>query len=159
MNDDPVPVTDALDGLLRSLRGGAGRAEVGGVFGRWEEAVGQALAANVRPVRLEHGTLLVEVDDPAWATQVRYLADDITARLAEVTGVTVERIDVRVPPPPGDARPPPAGPTPGSRRSAALRHPLGRLNPIADTLATGPLDPDEGLPADGVNAPQATCPP
>lgn len=94
--DDPVPVTDALDGLLRSLRGGAGRAEVGGVFGRWEEAVGTALAANVRPVRLEHGALLVEVDDPAWATQVRYLADDLIARLAEVTGVAVDRIDVRV---------------------------------------------------------------
>ena len=44
----------------------------------------------------KHGTLLVEVDDPAWATQVRYLADDITARLAEVSGVTVERLDVRV---------------------------------------------------------------
>ena len=71
--DEPVPVTDALDGLLRSLRGGAGRAEVGGVFGRWEDAVGAASPANVRPVRLEQGTLLVEVDDPAWATQVRFL--------------------------------------------------------------------------------------
>jgi len=94
--DDPLPVTDALDGLLRSLRGGAGRAEVGGVFGRWEEVVGSALAANVRPVRLEHGTLLVEVDEPAWATQVRYLADDVIARLADVSGVTIERIEVRV---------------------------------------------------------------
>lgn len=96
MADDPVPVTDALDDLLRSLRGGAGRAEVGGVFGRWEEAVGPALAANVRPVRLEHGTLLVEVDDPAWATQVRFLHDDLRARLAEVTGVEVAQIEVRV---------------------------------------------------------------
>ena len=96
MSNDPVPVTEALDGLLRSLRGGAGRAAVGGVFGRWEEAVGQALAVNVRPVRFEQGTLLVEVDDPAWATQVRYLADGIIARLAEVSGVTVERLEVRV---------------------------------------------------------------
>ena len=94
--DDPVPFTDALDGLLRSLRGGAGRAEVGGVFGRWEDAVGAAVAANVRPVRLEQGTLLVEVDDPAWATQVRFLADDLRSRLREVTGVEVERLDVRV---------------------------------------------------------------
>ena len=94
--DDPVPFTDSLDGLLRSLRGGAGRAEVGGVFGRWEDAVGAAVAANVRPVRLEQGTLLVEVDDPAWATQVRFLADDLRSRLREVTGVEVERLDVRV---------------------------------------------------------------
>jgi predicted nucleic acid-binding Zn ribbon protein len=94
--DDPVPVTEALDGLLRSMRGGSGRAEVGGVFGRWDEAVGPAVAAHVRPVRLEHGTLLVEVDDPAWATQVRYLTTDLLDRLAKVTGVVVERVEVRV---------------------------------------------------------------
>lgn len=94
--DDPVPLTESLDGVLRSLRGGASRTEVGGVFGRWEEAVGAAVAANVRPVRLEHGTLLVEVQDPAWATEVRLLTDQLRARLLEVTGVTVERVDVRV---------------------------------------------------------------
>jgi predicted nucleic acid-binding Zn ribbon protein len=94
--DDPVAVTDALDGLLRGLRGGAGRSEVGGVFGRWEEAVGGPLAANVRPVRLEHGTLLLEVSDPAWATQVRFLTDDVRQRLRDVTGVAVDRIEVRV---------------------------------------------------------------
>ena len=95
-DDDPIPVTAALDGLLRSLRGGAGRAEVGGVFGRWEEAVGPAVAANVRPVRLEHGVLLVEVDDPAWATHVRFLADDLLARLKSLVGVQVDALEVRV---------------------------------------------------------------
>ncbi len=95
-DDEPVPVTAALDGLLRSLRGGAGRAEVGGVFGKWDEAVGPMLAANVRPVRLEHGTLLVEVDDPAWATQVRFLSDDIRRRLREAAGVDVSAVEVRV---------------------------------------------------------------
>ena len=75
MSDEPVPVTAALDGLLRSMRGGAGRAEVGGVFGRWDDAVGPMIAAHVRPVRLEHGVLLVEVSEPAWSTQVRFLAD------------------------------------------------------------------------------------
>ena len=85
-DDDPVPLTAALDGLLRSLRGGAGRAEIGGVFGRWDDAVGPVIAANVRPVRFEHGALLVEVDDPAWATQVRFLTDDIRRRLARGSG-------------------------------------------------------------------------
>jgi predicted nucleic acid-binding Zn ribbon protein len=96
VSDDPVPVADALDRMLRSMRGGAGRAEVGGVFGRWDEAVGPTVASNVRPVRLEQGTLLVEVEDPAWATQVRFLADEVRRRLLDVTGVAVERIEVRV---------------------------------------------------------------
>jgi predicted nucleic acid-binding Zn ribbon protein len=96
VSDDPVPVADALDRMLRSMRGGAGRAEVGGVFGRWDEAVGPTVASNVRPVRLEQGTLLVEVEDPAWATQVRFLADEVRRRLLDVTGVAVERIEVGV---------------------------------------------------------------
>ena len=97
MSDEPVAFTDSLDRLLRSMRGGAaGRADVGGVFGRWDDAVGPALAAHVRPVRLEDGVLLVEVDDPAWATQVRFLADDVCRRLLEVAGVRVERVEVRV---------------------------------------------------------------
>lgn len=94
--DDPVPISSALDDVLRALRPGAGRREVGGVFGRWEETVGPNVAANVRPVRLESGRLLVEVVDPAWATQVRFLADDLRARLAEVAGVEVQEVDVRV---------------------------------------------------------------
>ena len=69
------------------------------MFGRWEDAVGATIAANARPVRLEQGILLVEVDEPAWATQVRFLADDVCRRLAEVAGVAVERIEVRVGPP------------------------------------------------------------
>jgi predicted nucleic acid-binding Zn ribbon protein len=94
--DDPVPLTDALDDVVRSLRGGAGRAEVRGVFGQWDDAVGETIAAHVRPVRLDDGALLVEVDEPAWATQVRLLADDLRSRLHDVAGVTVTRIDVRV---------------------------------------------------------------
>lgn len=95
-DDELVPVTDSLDGLLRSLRGSPGRAELQGVFGRWEEAVGAAIAANVRPIRLERGTLLVEVEEPAWATQVRFLADDLRARLRDVTGVEIATLEVRV---------------------------------------------------------------
>ena len=50
----------------------------------------------MRPVRLEHGVLLVEVDEPAWATQVRFLADDIRRRLREEAGVEVTSLEVRV---------------------------------------------------------------
>ena len=101
--DDPVAITAALDRVVRGLRGGESRRAVGGVFGRWEEAVGPALAAHVRPVRLERGTLLVEVDDPAWATQLRFLADDVRARLRDAVGVSIERLEVRVAGPRGSA--------------------------------------------------------
>jgi len=92
---DPVPLGAHLDSLLRTLRGPA-RHALGGVFGGWERVVGPALAAHVRPVRLDHGTLTVEVDEPAWATQVSFLSDELRAKLNAEPGVVVERIDVRV---------------------------------------------------------------
>jgi len=38
----------------------------------------------------------VEVDEPGWATQLRYLEREILERLAAVGGSGVERIEVRV---------------------------------------------------------------
>jgi len=92
---EPVPITASLDGIMKSLRG-TDRVQIGGVFGKWPDAVGANVAAHVRPVRLDQGVLTVEADDPAWATQVKFLSGTITKRLAEVANVQVSRIDVRV---------------------------------------------------------------
>jgi predicted nucleic acid-binding Zn ribbon protein len=92
--DEPRPIGESLDDLMRSLRG-TGRRAIGGVFAGWDDAVGPVVAAHVRPVRLDGGVLTVEVGDPAWATQVRLLHDDLLARLTEATGVDLDRIEVR----------------------------------------------------------------
>jgi predicted nucleic acid-binding Zn ribbon protein len=95
MADDPIPISSSLDGVVRSLRGPSRKA-VGGLFGRWSEAVGEQVAAHVQPIKLDDAVLVVEVDDPAWATQVKFLTGTIVTRLSEVAGVHVERIEVRV---------------------------------------------------------------
>ena len=92
---EPVPISSSLDGVMRSLRGPTRRV-AGGLFGRWSEAVGEQVAQHVRPVKLDGGVLTVEVDDPAWATQVKFLSSMITERLQTVADVTVDRIEVRV---------------------------------------------------------------
>jgi predicted nucleic acid-binding Zn ribbon protein len=92
---DPVPISRSLDSIMKSLRG-TDRIQIGGVFGRWDEAVGPTVAAHVRPVRLDQGVLTVEADEPAWATQVKFLSSTIATRLAEVAGVDIEHIEVRV---------------------------------------------------------------
>jgi predicted nucleic acid-binding Zn ribbon protein len=55
--------------------------DVAAVMAAWTEAVGPAVAAHVRPRRLQDGVLLVEVDAPVWATQLRYLEEDVLRRL------------------------------------------------------------------------------
>lgn len=92
---EPIPISTSLDEVVRSLRG-PGRREVGGVFGRWEECVGAHVAAHARPVRLDGGVLVVEVDEPAWATQIALLSNTIRERLVTVTGIEVDRVEVRV---------------------------------------------------------------
>ena len=96
MNDEPRPIGESLDRLLKSAKGGAGRRELGGVFGKWDVAVGAAVAAHVQPVRLDRKILTVAVDDPAWATQVQLLHDELLARVVAASGVELDGIEVRM---------------------------------------------------------------
>jgi predicted nucleic acid-binding Zn ribbon protein len=70
--------------------------KMGDVFGRWAEAVGDAVAAHVTPVKLDGTKLIVEVDDPAWATQMRFLEGTVKQRLLEVAGAEIDTIAARV---------------------------------------------------------------
>ncbi|MGE3834253.1 MAG: DciA family protein [Acidimicrobiia bacterium] len=67
------------------------------VFSRWDDLVGEVLAAHARPAALRDGVLVVTVDDPAWATQLRWLQVDLLERLAAVAGAgVVTGVEVRV---------------------------------------------------------------
>jgi predicted nucleic acid-binding Zn ribbon protein len=56
----------------------------------------EAAARHVQPVKLDGERLVVEVDDPAWATQLRFLERTLIDRLAEVTGAVVASFEIRV---------------------------------------------------------------
>ncbi len=103
----PRPVRDSLEHLARRL-GAPTAASLGAVFSQWEEAVGASIAAHARPSSLNDGVLVVLVDAPGWATQLRYLSNDLLARLADVAGEgVVGRIDLRVESGPQTAKRPP----------------------------------------------------
>lgn len=69
---------------------------VGGVFGRWAEVVGEAVATHVTPLKADGDVLVVQVDEPAWATQLKFLEEGLLERLATETGARFERLDIRV---------------------------------------------------------------
>lgn len=89
--DDPGdirPVGDSLGAVARHL--GLGSSElVVSVFGEWETVVGPVLAAHSRPERLRDGELVVSVDEPAWATELRFLSGDIATRINDALGSVV----------------------------------------------------------------------
>ncbi len=96
-HDGPVRLAEALEAVAGRI-GMHEPAAVASIFGSWEILVGPALAAHVRPVRLDAGTLRVAVDHPAWAVEVRRLAPGLLERFAEVCGPgsAPKRIDVQV---------------------------------------------------------------
>lgn len=81
---EPVRLARSLGQLGTRL--GLGGPAIGPLVAAWPEVVGEALAARVRPARLEGSALVVVTDDPAWATQTRLLADDVAARLRQAIG-------------------------------------------------------------------------
>jgi predicted nucleic acid-binding Zn ribbon protein len=92
----PMPIGDALDRVLRSLRAPTART-VKTVFSEWPSVAGAQLAAHAQPVALRDGELVVEVDDPTWASQLRWLEPELRSRLESLPGgPRVERIRFRL---------------------------------------------------------------
>jgi predicted nucleic acid-binding Zn ribbon protein len=91
-------VGESLDRVAAS-RGVPLASTLSTVFASWPEMVGESVAQHSRPRSLRDGVLVVAVDEPAWATQLRWLEADLLTRLREVLGPDqVARIEVRVQP-------------------------------------------------------------
>ena len=86
---------DELNRLLHSL-GSPNLDTVSGVFGLWNDLVGDQVAQHVTSIKLDRGRLLIEVDDPAWSTHMKFLERDICTQLSHHTGTTISGVDIRV---------------------------------------------------------------
>jgi predicted nucleic acid-binding Zn ribbon protein len=67
------------------------------VFNRWAEIVGEDVAAHSRPLSIEGETLVIVASDPTWASELRWLENEVLSRLTEVSGSDrVSKVNVRV---------------------------------------------------------------
>ncbi len=95
-NSGPRSLEGSLDVLSVRL-GMEGARTLGRLFSGWTEIVGPAMAEHVRPVRIDADALVVAVDHPAWATQLRLLGDTLLDTVSERVGVDrPSRLEVRV---------------------------------------------------------------
>jgi predicted nucleic acid-binding Zn ribbon protein len=94
----PRAVRDSLDSFAKRL-GVSEAGPLAAVFAHWPDIVGESVAAHARPLSLVRGVLVVAVDQPGWATQLKYLGPKLVERIDEVAGEgLVERLEVRVQP-------------------------------------------------------------
>jgi predicted nucleic acid-binding Zn ribbon protein len=91
----PITLQEQLNRLLASL-GSDDATSVQGVFGAWNQLVGEAVAKHVQPIKLEHATLVVEVDDPHWATEMKFLSASLCEKISQLTTTPVTSLEVRV---------------------------------------------------------------
>lgn len=92
----PTPLGDAVRDLV-GARHWADRLTVGLLDQQWRTIVGDDLAGRCRPVRVAGGILTIAVDDALWATQLKYLGDQIRLHANRSLGEPlIDRVDVVV---------------------------------------------------------------
>ena len=82
---DPHRIKDLLQGVGERL-GFGGAIETGLVWSRWNDIVGDTVAAHAEPTSLREGVLRVRTDSPTWATEVGYLGQEIKRAANQVAG-------------------------------------------------------------------------
>ena len=84
--EDPLPLRDALAAVGKEL-GLPDTNDLDVLAAVWCELVGSDVAPHARVRSVRDGECTIEVDGPAWATRVRYLAGDLRRSADERCGV------------------------------------------------------------------------
>ncbi len=92
----PQRINRTLDRLLGTMR--APSIDVlDAVFGRWIEIVGPDLDQHTRPAAIDGDELVIVADSPAWASECRWLQNELLARVESVSGSDrIKGVTVRV---------------------------------------------------------------
>ena len=130
---DPPRLGDLLGPAAKTFGVEDTRA-VAALWRRWEEVVGESIAAHAEPTSLRDGVLKVRADSPVWATEIGYLAEEIRGAIERELGPgSVRSVSVWTGPGPR------GGAGPGPRRKAAPSAPPT----VAETEPD--LSPEEAL--------------
>ena len=94
---DPRPLGENLAAVVADLGGPATTRGVE-LFSQWAELVGPEVGAHAWPLAVEGDRLVVGCEDPAWATQLRWLGPELLAAIAAAGGPVLGELAVAVRP-------------------------------------------------------------
>ena len=80
MSKDPIHLRSVLEQLLKDF-GTPEIKVVTSVVDQWQEIVGVDLAKKVSAVAVSGSELIVKVDDPAWDSQISWLAKQLLVKI------------------------------------------------------------------------------
>ena len=81
----PENIASLIGGLVND-RNWQSRFELHEVFDFWDEVVGPEIARQAQPIKLRGNTLVVEVADSVWMTQLQYLKITLLTKINDHLG-------------------------------------------------------------------------
>ena len=85
MSNEPVHLRSVLEQILRDF-GTPDLKVVTSIVDQWEDVVGVDLAAKISAVAVRGSELIVRVDDPAWASQISWLENQLLEKITRLVG-------------------------------------------------------------------------
>ena len=85
VSNEPVHLRSVLEQLLKDF-GTPDINVVTSIVDQWEEIVGIDLAAKISAVAVSGSELIVRVDDPAWASQISWLENQLLDKITRLIG-------------------------------------------------------------------------
>ena len=85
MSKEPVHLRSVLEQLLKDF-GTPDITTVTSIIDQWEEIVGSDLATKISAVAISGSELIVRVDDPAWASQISWLENQLLDKITRLIG-------------------------------------------------------------------------
>ena len=85
MSKEPVHLRSVLEQLLKDF-GTPDITTVTSIIDQWEEIVGSDLATKISAVAISGSELIVRVDDPAWASQISWLENQLLDKITRLVG-------------------------------------------------------------------------
>ena len=85
MSKEPVHLRSVLEQLLKDF-GTPDITVVTSIIDQWEEIVGSDLASKISAVAISGSELIVRVEDPAWASQISWLENQLLDKITRLIG-------------------------------------------------------------------------
>lgn len=78
---EPRSMKEVLTRIINDFDGGGSMYLI---YQHWSAAVGETIASHCKPLRVVDNYLLIEVDHPGWATEIKYLEKELVTKLKKI---------------------------------------------------------------------------
>ena len=97
-NESFTPIGEVLDGIIEQCRSDS-QGGINHLIHTWDRAIGPPIADNARPFAVKGTLLLVHVSSSVWMHQLRFLKDELLAKLNDgLDNQQIEEIKFKIGP-------------------------------------------------------------